>query len=81
MKNMNDWKEVILKQSDTIEMAIQVLNTVSLRIVLIVDDSESLVGTVTDGDIRRALVDHYQMDAMLSEIMFKEPITALKSLT
>jgi len=81
MKNMNDWKEVILKQSDTIEMAIQVLNTVSLRIVLIVDDSESLVGTVTDGDIRRALVDHYQMDAMLSEIMFKEPITALASET
>jgi len=73
---MNDWKSVILKQSDTIEMAIQVLNRVSLRIVLIVDDSESLIGTVTDGDIRRALSNHYPMDTMLYEVMFKKPLTA-----
>jgi len=76
--NMPDWKKVILRKTDTMESAIQVLNdTGYFRIVMIVDNNERLVGTVTDGDIRRALVEHYGMDALLSEIMFKEPTTAL----
>ena len=75
--NMPDWKKVILRKTDTMGMAIQVLNNTGFfRIVMIVDINERLVGTVTDGDIRRALVNHYGMDTLLSEIMFKEPTTA-----
>ena len=80
MKNMIDWKKVILRQTDTMEMAIQVLNNTGyFRIVMIADNNERLVGTVTDGDIRRALVGHHKMDVLLSEIMCKEPTTALVS--
>jgi dTDP-glucose pyrophosphorylase/predicted transcriptional regulator len=73
---MYDWKKIILKQTDTIEMAINVLNQESLRIVLIVDDDERLIGTITDGDIRRGLIKHVSLDASVTDIMFKSPTVA-----
>ena len=49
---MYDWRNIILKQSDTIQRAIEVLNAEALQIALVVNDVMQLVGTITDGDIR-----------------------------
>ena len=56
--------------------AIEVLNNESLRIVLVGDDDQKLVGTVTDGDIRRGLLRHLTMNAALSEFMSTQPTVA-----
>ena len=53
---MYDWRKIILKQTDTMQKAIEVLNEEALRIVLVVNDDDQLVGTITDGDIRRGLL-------------------------
>lgn len=53
--------------------AIEVLNNESLRIVLVVDKCNKLVGTITDGDVRRALLHHISMDTLVSEIMHTTP--------
>lgn len=73
---MNGWRNVTLKQTDTMRSAIEVLNKESLRIVLVVDKEGRLLGTVTDGDVRRGLLKHLTMDTMLSELMCKDPTTA-----
>lgn len=73
---MHDWKKVVLKTTDTMQTAIEVLNTEALRIVMVVDDQERLVGTVTDGDIRRGLIKHMTMEALASEFMFENPTYA-----
>lgn len=73
---MYDWRKVILKQTDTMQLAIEVLNNESLRIVIVVDNEGRLLGTITDGDVRRGLIKHLPMDAMLSEFMYKEPTVA-----
>ena len=73
---MHNWKKTLLKQSATMQEAIEVLNNESLRIVLVVDDEQKLVGTVTDGDIRRALLRHLTLEAVLSEFMFTQPTVA-----
>jgi len=70
------WKKIILKQAATMREAIDVLNIEALRIVLVVDSDERLVGTITDGDIRRALLKHSPMDTNLSELMNTEPTIA-----
>lgn len=44
-------------------------------IVLVVDESGKLVGTVTDGDIRRALIKNSSLELRASEIMVTNPIT------
>jgi len=73
---MGDWNRVLLKKTDTMERAIEALNREALQIVLVVEENRKLIGTVTDGDIRRALVHHLGMDTPLEEFMFREPTVA-----
>ena len=73
---MHNWKKAILKQDNTMEMAIKILNQESLRIVMVVDQDERLVGTITDGDIRRGLIKQLSLNAELSEFMFRNPTVA-----
>lgn len=73
---MYDWEKTLLKKSATMQEAIQVLDDEALRIVLVVDRDQKLVGTITDGDIRRGLLRHLKMDDKLSEFMFTQPTVA-----
>jgi len=73
---MKTWKKIILKQFDTMHMAIKLLDHEKARIILIADDTNYLIGTVTDGDIRRALLQNITMESPLSEVMHKNPIVA-----
>lgn len=73
---MHNWKEILLKQGDTLSRAIEVLELQALRIVLVVDDDKKILGTITDGDIRRALLQHSGMDRPLVEIMHRDPVVA-----
>jgi dTDP-glucose pyrophosphorylase len=74
---MHNWKKTILKKTDTMEVAVKVLNQESLRIVMVVDDDERLIGSITDGDIRRGLIKQFTMNTPLVEIMHKNPIVTL----
>jgi len=73
---MNDWEEAILAPEDNMEKAIQVLNAKSLKIVLITNKNGQLLGTITDGDIRRALINKLGMNTRLKDIMSKKPSVA-----
>jgi len=53
--------------------AVKVLDDEALGIVMIVNGDNKLIGTVTDGDIRRGLLKHLSMNTVLSEVMFREP--------
>lgn len=73
---MHDWKKVILKANHTLADGIQILEKEALGIIMIANDQMQLLGTVTDGDIRRALLNHLGMTASLESFMHKEPVTA-----
>ncbi len=73
---MTHWQSVLLSETDTIERAIKVINDTSLQIALVCDERCQLLGTVTDGDIRRALLNDRNLACPLHEIMCKEPVTA-----
>ena len=72
---MDALNKITLKKTDTMQLAIEVLNQERSRIVLIIENKK-LLGTVTDGDIRRALLKHSNMETPLSMIMFKTPTVA-----
>jgi dTDP-glucose pyrophosphorylase len=44
------------------------------RISIIVDDEGKLVGTITDGDIRRAILANLSMETLVTKFMNKNPI-------
>ena len=71
-----EWRKVLLGPDASVEQAIEVLNRVALRIVMVVDDAGRLLGTVTDGDIRRGLLRHLGIDVEIREVMFETPRTA-----
>ena len=73
---MHNWKKSILKESNTMQEAVKVLDEEALRIVMIVNEDNKLIGTITDGDIRRGLLKHLSMSTHLSEVMFREPTVA-----
>ena len=73
---MNRWKDVLISPDTTIIKAIEVIDAGSLQIALVVDNSNKLVGTVSDGDVRRAILKGIPLDRPVKEIMFTEPTVA-----
>lgn len=72
----NNWKNVLLKPTDSIRSALDVINKEALRVALIVDKEERLVGVVTDGDIRRAILAQMDLNSPISQVMNRTPVTA-----
>lgn len=78
---MNNWKKIILNPNDTIQKAIKILDKEALQLILIANKDKKLIGTVSDGDIRRALIKNLDMDTKLSKIMFTEPTYCHKDIS
>ena len=78
---MINWKELLIKPNDSLEHAIKVLHEGGARITLVVDKYNKLLGTVTDGDIRRALINKLTMKSEITSVMNSKPIKVSKSLS
>ena len=72
---INNWREVVLFPEATIEDALKILNLPSNRLVLVVSEKDVLLGVITDGDIRRALLRGKHLKSSVSEAMNSTPIT------
>jgi len=73
---MRQWQNAVVNRDISLEQAIKVLDQAALRIALIVDDAGTLLGTLTDGDVRRALIKHLPMDTPVNRVMNTNPKTA-----
>ncbi len=73
---MKHWQTLLIRPETTMEAAIEVLDRGAQRIVLVVDTELRLLGTVTDGDIRCALIKRMPMDLPVQQIMCETPKTA-----
>lgn len=57
------WKNVLIKPTSSLLDALEIINNEALRVVLVVDDNDHLLGVVTDGDIRRGLLKKLAFDS------------------
>jgi dTDP-glucose pyrophosphorylase len=78
---MSAWEKILIKPNDSLEFAIKVLHEGGCKITLVVDECNKLLGTVTDGDIRRALINKLTMDSEIRLIMNDQPTKGNKSLS
>ncbi|OZB75171.1 MAG: alcohol dehydrogenase, partial [Halothiobacillus sp. 13-55-115] len=67
------WQKIRLRVSDSLRRAIEVIDQGAKQIALVVDDDGRLIGTVTDGDIRRGILRHLPLEAPVSEVMNAKP--------
>ena len=73
MQKISIIKTLILLPEAKIINAIQRLNEVDFRFQLIVDNEGKLIGTVTDGDIRRSIMKGHTVDSPITDCMNKSP--------
>jgi dTDP-4-amino-4,6-dideoxygalactose transaminase len=73
---MKDIEELLVTSTCTIKRAMNVLESTSMSILLLVDDNGALVRTITDGDMRRLLLFGFGLKDTLSKLPKHDPISA-----
>ena len=68
------WSQAVLPINSNIKEAVQVLNEVSLRIVLVTDATGALIGTISDGDIRRGLLKGLDLASPIASIVHHDAL-------
>lgn len=63
-----------LNEFNTLIEVINNINDSELQVCFIVDKDTNLIGSITDGDIRRGLINGMSMENLASEIMQKNPV-------
>src|SRR3990172_7316827 len=73
---MHNWKQSVVRGSTTIRDTIRMIDASAMQIALVVDNMSRLIGTVTDGDVRRAILRGTNLEAPVESIMNPRPTTA-----
>ena len=75
------WKYALMRDTSSIQEAIVNLDRTGFKIVLSVDESGRLLGTVSDGDIRRGLLKAVSLDEPISVVANKSPLVAPENMS
>jgi dTDP-glucose pyrophosphorylase len=73
---MKDWKKTLISENTPIREAIKVIDEGALQIALVVDANERLMGTITDGDVRRGILKGIALEESAVLIMNAAPTVA-----
>src|SRR4030066_1211322 len=75
---------MFIKKTDSIKSAMQSIDRGGLGLALVIDDERCLLGTVSDGEIRRAMLDSVNLDSPVTVLfdrkvntLYNRPITAI----
>lgn len=77
---MKDWRVTKVNPTTSIEDTLIVIDKSGQKIALIVDAQDHLLGILTDGDFRRAILRGVTIHEPVEKIMNKTPITIKKSM-
>ena len=75
---MKDIEQIKIVATSTIEKALSVIDSGAVKIALVVDSDNKLLGTLGDGDIRRALLRGTALNETIEGVYFKNPTAANK---
>ena len=75
-----DWRKTLVFKDQNIEDVLTSLTSSGLQIVLVVNKSRKLVGTITDGDLRKFILKKFDLKIKAKLLMNKKPVFAKKSL-
>lgn len=76
---MQNWQVLCVKPGDTVRTALGVIDRGAKQIALVVDDDGRLVGTLTDGDVRRSLLAGRSLETAVRDSMNPRPHTLQES--
>lgn len=71
---MKNWREIVIKPDISILQAINIIDKGAMQIVLVVDGEGRLIGTMSDGDIRRGILKGISLESPVNLIMNTKPV-------
>ena len=72
---MADWRQIAIGLNATLGDAIAKIDQGGMQTALVVDSNDGLIGVVTDGDARRALLRGKELKTSIKEVMSTNPMT------
>jgi dTDP-glucose pyrophosphorylase len=73
---MRNIQNIKISISATIKEALKVISDGAMQLALVVDENDKLIGTVTDGDIRRGLLNGLDLESLVESVVFETPTIA-----
>lgn len=73
---MKNWKNILVLSNQSLLETMQIIDCSSLQFAIVVDEEKRLLGTVTDGDIRRGILRGESLKSPIMHIMNSDPIIA-----
>jgi dTDP-glucose pyrophosphorylase/CBS domain-containing protein len=68
------WRGTLISSGGSLHHAISNLQKMGIQITMVVSQDGALVGTVTDGDVRRGLLRGLELDSPVTSVMRTEPL-------
>jgi len=68
-------EKIKLSPKATIKDALRIIDSGAIKLALVVDENDKLLGTITDGDIRRAILKGKDLNDSIEDVYFKNPLT------
>ena len=72
---MKNWQSALITPDTSLRKALETINEVGCQMALVVDEQRKLLGTLSDGDARRALLRGLTLTDSVSDAMHKAPRT------
>ena len=70
---MKSFERIKLTASSTVKEALKVIDSGAMQIAVVLDEENKLIGTLTDGDIRRGLLKGLALDDSVETIVHRNP--------
>jgi dTDP-glucose pyrophosphorylase len=71
---MRPYKEHLILSGSTVKRALEILNELAQdAIIFVIDKDEKLIGSLTDGDVRRGLLNNYTLEDKIDKIIQLNP--------
>ena len=71
-------KDLTVSPNLTIKQAMKALDKTAEKCLLVVDESKTLLGTLTDGDLRRSILNGTSFSESISKSYKKDPIVVVE---
>ena len=72
---LKDLKNISINPNAKISDVLKTINKNEIKFIIVVDKNKKLLGTVTDGDLRRTILKKIDLNSPVKLIMNKKPIT------
>lgn len=68
------WRKTLLPENASLYQAISCLDKSALQIAIVVSEDHQLIGTLTDGDIRRGLLRGLELNSSVESLINRDPL-------